>query len=97
MQKRSSPRTWRFERYVLTGTISQLGSRVRLTLTLTENATGAVVWSDRLRQEPFDALFDGFDYLASRIARGSQTERQSVGKRIGVYRRERRRGEAKQT
>ena len=88
MQLRSSPRTWRFERYVLTGTIHQLGSRVRLTLTLTENATGAVVWRDRLRQQPFDALFDGFDYLASRMARGTRAERQNVDKRIGVPRRD---------
>jgi len=88
MQRRSSPRTWRFERYVLTGTIRKVGSRVHLTLTLTENATGAVVWRDRLRQQPFDALFDGFDYLASRMARGIRTERQNVDKRIGVPRRE---------
>ena len=86
MQRRSSPRTWRFERYVLTGTTRQLGSRVRLTLTLTENATGAVVWRDRLRQQPFDALFEGFDYLASRIDRRLRTEHQSVSKRIGVRR-----------
>jgi adenylate cyclase len=54
-------------RYVLTGTIRQLGSRVRLSLSLTETETGTVVWSDRLSQ-PFDALVDGLDELVSKIA-----------------------------
>jgi TolB-like protein/tetratricopeptide (TPR) repeat protein len=54
-------------RYVLTGTIRQLGSRVRLSLTLSETETGTVVWSDRLSQ-PFDELVDGLDNLVSHIA-----------------------------
>ena len=54
-------------RYVITGTIRQLGPRVRLSLTLTETETSTVVWSDRLNQS-FDELVDGLDNLASRIA-----------------------------
>jgi class 3 adenylate cyclase len=54
-------------RYVLTGTIRPLGSRVRLSLTLTETETGTVVWSDRLSQ-PLDVLVDRLDDLVSRIA-----------------------------
>ncbi len=54
-------------RYVLTGSIRQLGSRVRLLLTLIETETGTVVWNDRLSQS-FDELVGGLDDLASRIA-----------------------------
>jgi adenylate cyclase len=54
-------------RYVLTGTIRQLGSRVRLSLSLTETETGTVVWSDRLSR-PLDELIDQLDDLVSRIA-----------------------------
>jgi TolB-like protein len=54
-------------RYMLTGAIRQLGSRVRLSLTLTETETGTVVWSERLSQ-PFDELVDGLDDLVSHIA-----------------------------
>src|SRR5829696_5572638 len=54
-------------RYVLTGTIRQLGPRVRLSLTLTETDTGTVVWSDRL-SESLGALVDKLDDLVSRIA-----------------------------
>jgi len=54
-------------RYVLTGTIRQLGPRVRLSLSLTETEAGTVVWSDRLSQS-FDALVDRLDDLVSRIA-----------------------------
>ncbi len=54
-------------RYVLTGAIRRLGSRVRLSLTLTETEGGTVVWSDRLSQ-PIEALVDGLDDLVSRIA-----------------------------
>jgi adenylate cyclase len=54
-------------RYVLNGAIRQLGSSVRLSLTLTETETGTVVWSDRLTQ-PFDALVDKLDKLVSQIA-----------------------------
>jgi len=54
-------------RYVLTGTIRQLGAKVRLSLTLTETDTGTVVWSDRL-SESLGALVDKLDDLVSRIA-----------------------------
>jgi adenylate cyclase len=54
-------------RYVLTGTIRQLASQVRLSLSLTETETGTVVWSDRLSQ-PLEALIDRLDDLVSRIA-----------------------------
>ncbi len=54
-------------RYVLTGTIRQLGSRLRLSLTLTETETGTVVWSDRVSQS-FDELVEGLDALVSQIA-----------------------------
>lgn len=54
-------------RYVLTGAIRQLGSHVRLSLTLTETDTGTVVWSDRLSQ-PFDELVNGLDRVVSHIA-----------------------------
>jgi adenylate cyclase len=54
-------------RYLLTGTIRQLGPAVRLSLTLTETETGTVVWSDRLSQ-PIGELLDKLDNLVSRIA-----------------------------
>lgn len=54
-------------RYVLTGAIRQLGSRVRLSLSLTETEAGTVVWSDRLSQS-FDEFVDGLDELVSHIA-----------------------------
>jgi adenylate cyclase len=54
-------------RYVLTGAIRQLGSQVRLGVTLSETETGGVVWSDRLSM-PFAQLVDRLDELVSRIA-----------------------------
>lgn len=54
-------------RYVLAGTIRQLGSHVRLGLSLSETETGGVVWSDRLN-ESFENLVDRLDELVSRIA-----------------------------
>ena len=54
-------------RYLLNGSIRQLGSRIRLSLTLTETDGGTVVWSDRLSQS-FDELVDRLDDLVSRIA-----------------------------
>ena len=54
-------------RYVLTGAIRPLGSRVRLSLTLTETETGTVVWSERLSQ-PLSELVEGLDQLVSQIA-----------------------------
>ena len=54
-------------RYLLTGTIRQLGPCVRLSLTLTETETGTVVWSDRLSL-PMKELLDQVDSLVSHIA-----------------------------
>lgn len=54
-------------RYLLIGAIRQLGSRMRLSLTLTETDTGTVVWNDRLSLT-FEELVDGIDELVSRIA-----------------------------
>jgi class 3 adenylate cyclase/TolB-like protein len=54
-------------RYVLTGSIRELGARMRMSLTLTETEGGTVVWSDRLAK-PLDELVDGLDELVSHIA-----------------------------
>ena len=54
-------------RYVLTGTIRQLGPRMRLSLSLTETETGTLVWSDRLSKS-FDELVDSLDEVVSQIA-----------------------------
>jgi adenylate cyclase len=54
-------------RYVLTGTIRQLGSQIRLSLSLSETETGGVVWSDR-RNESFESLVDRLDEVVSRVA-----------------------------
>ena len=54
-------------RYVLTGTIRQLGSQIRLSLSLSETEAGGVVWSDR-RNESFESLVDRLDELVSRVA-----------------------------
>jgi adenylate cyclase len=54
-------------RYVLTGTIRQFGSQIRLSLSLSETETGGVVWSDR-RNESFEGLVDRLDELVSRVA-----------------------------
>jgi adenylate cyclase len=54
-------------RYVLTGTIRQLGSQIRLSLSLSETETGGVVWSDR-RSESFESLVDRLDEVVSRVA-----------------------------
>ncbi len=54
-------------RYVLSGTIRQLGPQVRMSLSLSETKTGSVVWSDRL-SHPFDELVERLDELVSRIA-----------------------------
>ena len=53
-------------RYVLTGTIRQFGSQIRLSLSLSETETGGVVWSDR-RNESFESLVDRLDELVSRV------------------------------
>jgi len=54
-------------RYVLAGTLRQLGPQIRLTLSLSETETGGLVWSDRLN-ETFERLVERLDELCSRIA-----------------------------
>jgi adenylate cyclase len=54
-------------RYALSGAVRQLGSRLRLSLSLCETEGGAVVWSDRL-DENLEGLVDRVDELVSRIA-----------------------------
>lgn len=54
-------------RYVLTGTLRQLGSQVRLSVSLWEADTGGVVWSDRLSGS-FEDLVDRLDALCARVA-----------------------------
>ena len=54
-------------RYVLTGTIRQLASQIRLSLSLSETETGGMVWSDRLN-ESLESLVGRLDELVSRIA-----------------------------
>ena len=75
-------RCWRLGRYVLTGTIRQLGSRLRLLLTLTDTEAGEVVWSDRL-WSPFDTLVQGFDDLVSKIARSDQVNPRKIKELVG--------------
>jgi len=53
--------------HVLEGQVRKLGKLVRISLTLTETETGAVVWSDKL-QRPFDELLDVLDEVTSRVA-----------------------------
>jgi class 3 adenylate cyclase/TolB-like protein len=54
-------------RYVLSGTIRQLGPRIRLSLSLSETETGGVVWSHRL-SDILENLIDHMDDLVARIA-----------------------------
>ena len=54
-------------RYMLSGTIRQLGPRIRLSLSLSETETGGVVWSDRLN-DTLQGLIDRMDDLVARIA-----------------------------
>ncbi len=54
-------------RYVLTGTIRQLASQIRLSLSLSETESGGMVWSDRLN-ESLESLVGRLDELVSRIA-----------------------------
>jgi class 3 adenylate cyclase/TolB-like protein len=54
-------------RYALAGTIRQLGSQIRMGLTLAETETGVVVWSDRV-SDRLENLIGRIDELVSRIA-----------------------------
>lgn len=53
-------------RYVLSGSMRMLGSRLRLNLTLTETETGRVLWSDRI-QRPFDEFVEMMDDISARV------------------------------
>jgi class 3 adenylate cyclase/TolB-like protein len=54
-------------RYVLAGALRQLGSQIRLSLTLTETETGGIVWSDRLN-DSLQRLIERLDDVVSRVA-----------------------------
>ncbi len=54
-------------RYVLAGALRQLGSEIRLSLSLSETETGGVVWSDRLK-DSLQGLVDRLDGVVSRVA-----------------------------
>ncbi len=54
-------------RYLLVGSLRQLGQQVRLALSLVETETASVVWNDRLSL-PFDELVEAIDELVARIA-----------------------------
>lgn len=54
-------------RYVLAGTIRQFGSKIRLSLSLSETESGGVVWSDRLN-DSLQGLIDSLDEMVSRVA-----------------------------
>jgi len=54
-------------RYVLSGTIRPLGSRIRLSVSLSETETGGMVWSDRLNDN-LQNLIERMDDLVARIA-----------------------------
>ncbi len=54
-------------RYVLSGSVRVLGSRVRLTVSLSRTDDGGLVWSDRV-QRPFDEILDAMDDIVARVA-----------------------------
>ena len=54
-------------RYVLVGTLRQLASQIRLSVSLWETESGGLVWSDRIN-EAFETLVNRLDELCSRVA-----------------------------
>jgi adenylate cyclase len=54
-------------RFVVSGSVRKLGTRLRVNLTLSDTESGRTVWSDRL-ERGFDAIWDGLDELTARIA-----------------------------
>jgi len=54
-------------RYVLSGSIRKLGSRVHLNITLSSTSDGDVVWSEKQRR-PFEELLDAMDEISARVA-----------------------------
>ncbi|WP_373084866.1 adenylate/guanylate cyclase domain-containing protein [Sneathiella sp.] len=53
--------------YVLEGQVRRMGNKIRLSLELTNGATGLNVWADRMTRQ-FDDLFDLLDEMTTRIA-----------------------------
>jgi len=68
--------------YLLEGGIRQAGSRVRISVELTEVATGYIVWAKRYDRDAED-LFDWQDELAGAIAQRLQVEFQPRGQVAG--------------
>jgi adenylate cyclase len=54
-------------RYALAGTIRQVGSKIRLSVSLSETESGSVVWSDRLN-DSLQGLVDRLDDMVSKVA-----------------------------
>lgn len=54
-------------RYVLTGSVRRMGSRVRLNVSLAETETGSLLWSERY-QTPYEEFFDVMDGLTAKVA-----------------------------
>ena len=54
-------------RYVLSGRLRRLGTRVRMTLALAETEDGRIVWNDRI-ERPFETLLDTLDEIVAHIA-----------------------------
>ncbi|GGH36726.1 TolB amino-terminal domain-containing protein [Cribrihabitans marinus] len=54
-------------KFLLTGSLRKHGDRVRLNISLSETATGALVWSERI-QSGFDEILVAMDELTARVA-----------------------------
>jgi hypothetical protein len=54
-------------RYVLSGNLRRMGTRVRINLSLAETGEGRIVWSDRV-ERPFDTLLETLDELVAHVA-----------------------------
>ena len=54
-------------RYVLSGSVRKLGTRVNLNITLSGTHDGDVVWSERYKR-PFEELLDMMDEITARVA-----------------------------
>jgi len=54
-------------RYVVSGSVRKLGDNIRLNISLTETASGHLVWSDRI-QRPFSEILDVLDEITARVA-----------------------------
>lgn len=54
-------------RFVLSGSVRRLGSKIRLNLSLSETDSGTVLWADRI-QKPFDEIVELMDEVTARVA-----------------------------